>query len=125
MATDCQEAVYSEEYEDYIIEYTGPEESIEELYRTTCYQRVDSRFAVIYQKAADVIPSERNTLLIMPRCFGLLSSAQTLEETGIARVRRQPNLSLYGQGVLLGIVDTGAGVRQKNTKIFKNIVIFL
>ena len=112
MAVDCQELIYSEDYEDYIIEYTGQEESIGERYRTSCYQLVNTRFGIVYQRGEDVVPEERDSLLIIPRCFGLLSSAQTLEETGIARVRRQPNLSLYGQGVMLGIVDTGAGVRK-------------
>lgn len=114
MAVDCQEQIYSEEYEDFIIEYTGQRESIEEFYGVSCYQLVDSQFGVVYQPSREVVDSQRNTLLIMPRCFGLLSSEQTLDEADIFRVRRQPNLSLYGQGVLLGIIDTGAGVRKKN-----------
>lgn len=111
MAVDCQEAIYSEDYQDYIIEYyEEPGESIEEKYRTSCYQIVNTRFSIIYQNRNLVVPEEENTLLLVPRCFGLLSSTQTMEETGIARVQRQPGLSLFGQGVLLGIVDTGAGV---------------
>ena len=54
--------------------------------------------------------SRRNAELVIPRCFGLLSSTQTLEETGAARVRRQSQLELFGQGVMFGIVDTGDGV---------------
>lgn len=107
---DCQEAIYSEEHEDYIIEYYG-EEGIGEVYQTSCYQLVNSRFGVIYPRQSEVPENQRNLLLVVPRCFGLLSSTQTLEEVGVTRVRRQPNLELYGQGVMLGIVDTGAGVR--------------
>lgn len=111
MAVDCEEVAYSEEYEDYIIEYFGQGQEVGEVYRTPCYQLLTNRLGVVYQKASEVVEAEKNSLLILPRCFGLLSSAQTLEEAGIARVQRLPNLSLYGQGVLLGIVDTGAGVR--------------
>ena len=30
-----------------------------------------------------------------------------LEETGVLRVRRSPQLGLRGQGVLIGVIDTG------------------
>lgn len=113
MAVDCQEEIYSEEYEDFIVEYTGQRKNIEEFYNVSCYQLVDNQFGIVYQLGRQVVESQRNTLLLMPRCFGLLSSSQTLEEAEIIRVRRQPNLSLYGQGVMLGIIDTGAGVRKR------------
>lgn len=32
---------------------------------------------------------------------------EALEASGVLRIRRQPSLDLYGQGVLIGIVDTG------------------
>ncbi len=108
---DCQEAIYSEEYEDYIVEYAGQVQNILDFYRTDCYQLADARFGIVYLKASEVIDRQRNMLLIVPRCFGLLSSAQTLEEAEITKVRRQPGLELFGQGILLGIVDTGDGVR--------------
>lgn len=113
---DCQEAIYSEDYEDYIIEYTGQEEEIEDIYRTSCYQFVNNQFGVVYRRGEEVEWGERNSLVIVPRCFGLLNSSQTLEEAGVSRVQRQPNLALYGSGVLLGIVDTGAGVRKEKVK---------
>jgi hypothetical protein len=69
---------------------------------------------VIYQKASQVEEKQRNMLLMLPRCFGLMSSEAMLAETGIATIRRQPRLDLLGQGVMLGIVDTGAGVRKVN-----------
>lgn len=104
---DCQDKIYSEEYEDYIVEYG----SRPELYETECYQLVSSRFAIVYLEGTGLDSRQRNVELEIPRCFGLLSSTQMLEETGIARVRRQPRLELFGQGVMFGIVDTGAGVR--------------
>lgn len=108
---DCQDKIYSEEYEDYIVEYGNRPELVPEQYETECYQLVSSRFAIVYLEGAQVDSSRRNAELEIPRCFGLLSSTQMLEETGIARVRRQPRLELFGQGVMFGIIDTGAGVR--------------
>ena len=111
MAQNCEEAVYSEEYEDYIIEYFGEGREVEEFYQTSCYQLLTNRLGIIYQRADEVDVEQQNQLLILPRCFGLLSSTQVLESAGVAQVQRVPGLSLYGQGVMLGIVDTGAGVR--------------
>lgn len=108
---DCQDKIYSEEYEDYIVEYGSQPELVSEQYQTDCYQLADSRFAIVYLEGSAVEESRRNAELAIPRCFGLLSSTQTLEETGTARVRRQPQLELFGQGVMFGIVDTGDGVR--------------
>lgn len=42
----------------------------------------------------------------VPRCFALMQE-DVGEAMGIDRLRELPNLDLYGQGVLIGIVDTG------------------
>ncbi len=109
---DCQDVVYSEEYQDYIVEYGGFEQLLEDSYAQNCYQVLSNRFAVVYLRSDEVVANQRNNLLTIPRCFGLLSSAQTLEVTGVNRVRRQSGLSLYGNEVLVGIIDTGAGVKE-------------
>ena len=41
-----------------------------------------------------------------PKCY-TLQSAKALEETGISQIQRNPNFSLYGEGTLIGIIDTG------------------
>lgn len=43
---------------------------------------------------------------VFPSCYTLQSYA-VFEDTGITRVQINPNFDLYGQGVLIGIVDTG------------------
>ena len=47
---------------------------------------------------------------IIPHCYGLLSSDQVLESTGVYQARRQSGLNLFGQGVLVGFIDTGERV---------------
>ena len=44
---DCQDKIYSEEYEDYIVEYGNRPELVPEQYETECYQLVSSRFAIV------------------------------------------------------------------------------
>ena len=41
-----------------------------------------------------------------PKCY-TIQSAKALEETGISQIQRNPNFSLYGEGTLIGIIDTG------------------
>ncbi len=115
----CQQRAYSEEFEDFIIDYAGFDERIAESGLDVCFQRANKQFGIVYVRTVNVNEDQRNSVLIMPRCFGLLSSSQMLEEAGAARVRRQPSLSLYGQGVIVGIIDTGAGVRKAVNCLYK------
>ena len=48
----------------------------------------------------------------VPACYGLMSSEPALASAGITKVRNQPNLSMYGQGVMVGFIDTGYAVRK-------------
>lgn len=42
----------------------------------------------------------------IPKCYGLMCQ-EALEKSGILALQRQPNLNLYGEGVVVAIVDTG------------------
>lgn len=103
--TDCEEAVYSNEYFDFLVEKEFLEELPEDEY---CIQILDDNYRTIYYQMA-----EGNTTMktgdfsyhVIPKCFGLLNNV-ALEESGILKVRDQPNLALTGQGVLIGFIDT-------------------
>ncbi|MGO5053746.1 S8 family peptidase [Lachnospiraceae bacterium LCP25S3_G4] len=43
---------------------------------------------------------------VFPSCF-TVEAYLDLEKSGVTRIQRNPNLALYGQDVLIGIVDTG------------------
>ena len=49
--TDCEQQIYSNEYQDYLIEHTGDEALIKQWYETDCVQFASRRLAVIYQAA--------------------------------------------------------------------------
>ncbi len=104
---DCQEQIYSEEYQDYLVEYTGDDDLFERWYGIDCYQRASEQFSVVYRQGKEVQFDLLSGLLMVPKCYGLLSSQQVLEEMGVAAVQRQPALGLYGTGVIMGFVDTG------------------
>ena len=52
----------------------------------------------------------------IPKAFGLMDTT-SIESTGALRLQNQPVLTLRGQGVLIGIIDTGIAY---DLPIFKN-----
>lgn len=108
---DCQDIIYSNDYADFILDYRGPvgrslfEEAV-------CQTIISSEYAVIQVEREENSIGTGQFLRYqnVPRVFGLLDTSH-LEETGISRIRRLPGLDLYGQGVILGILDTGIDYR--------------
>lgn len=102
---DCEEAVYSNEYYDFIVDKSDIDEFVGEGF---CMQELDEKYvAVFYEqpKTAPALNLRDNTYSAIPKCFALLNHV-ALESSGILKVRDQPNLALTGQGVLIGFVDT-------------------
>lgn len=105
---DCEEAVYSNDYYDFIAEY------ILETRRTPapdCVQRLDITYDIIY------LPRNENPPLniknysynAIPGCYAPMDES-ALEASGILRLQNQPTLGLKGQGVLIGFLDSGERV---------------
>lgn len=103
----CTDQIYSEEYRDYIVEHIGDANLIPRWYSSDCFQVASNRYAVLYIDHRRVDFSDALDVYIIPHVYGLLSSEDLLEQIGVAKVQRQPNLSLYGQGIMLGFIDTG------------------
>lgn len=107
----CKEAVYSEDVLEYIVgDYRG-EDYILTLYNPVCYMAFDNIQGVVYQEPGQISDEtiEKYGFSAIPNVYGLMSE-EALEESGVLRIRRQPYLDLYGQGVLIGFVDTGERV---------------
>ncbi len=104
----CREAIYSENVLDYIVNSYGGREITEQRYNPLCILEVDNFRSIIY-KQEEKINSEsigRYGYGSIPHVYGLMAD-EALEASGVAKIRRQPYLDLYGQGILVGIVDTG------------------
>lgn len=102
---NCEEAIYSNDYFDFIVEKQFLDELDGEGY---CIQMLDENYGAVYYQMSDndVEVQMRNySYGVIPKCFGLLNNV-ALEDSGIMRVRDQPNLALTGQGVLMGFIDT-------------------
>lgn len=104
----CNEAVFAEDVLTYLVGNYRGEEYIRDYYNPDCYIQLNELQAVVYQQVQEVNGAtiEKYGFSAIPNVFGLMSEA-ALEASGVLRIRRQPNLDLYGQGVLIGFVDTG------------------
>lgn len=104
----CKEAVYSEEYADYILDTGGNIGAFRRKYAPDCIQPIDESFATIYDnvQTKGIISFEKYGYGAVPKCFGLCDT-QSVEATGALQLRRRGNFELDGSGVLVGFVDTG------------------
>ncbi|RKI26027.1 hypothetical protein D7V82_12860 [bacterium 1xD8-6] len=110
MAVECREQIYSEEYLDYLVEVLPDEIANSTGDSQYCYELASDRFAVLYERGREYMIGPESGIKIIPHCYGLLSSDQVLESTGVYQARRQSGLNLFGQGVLVGFIDTGERV---------------
>lgn len=101
---ECEEAVYSNDYYDFILEHVLQNRPVIK----DCVQKINEIFEIAY------LPRSSNLLLniqnyeytSIPKCYTLMDES-ALEASGILRIQNQPALSLKGQGVLIGFLDTG------------------
>ncbi len=103
----CRNRIMDENYADFIIEYNSDLDTLF-INNDMCYDIIDYNHAVAYVPIS-ALPENLIHLYgygIYPSCFGLLDIA-SVEASGVTRVRNIPNLNLRGQGVLIGIIDTG------------------
>lgn len=102
-----QEKLVSNEYFDLLIEYNGDFQVLER-FDPTAVNIIDFFHAVVH------VPVEEITELsileygyaAIPSIFGLVD-AGSLEASGVTRLRNVPSFDFRGQGVLIGVVDTG------------------
>jgi subtilisin family serine protease len=99
--------VVSEDYADLLIEYSG-DENILRSFPNAYIEIINFLHAVVHVPVSEItnqIIRERG-YSVMPRLYGTISY-ESIESSGITRIRNIPNFNLLGTGVLLGFIDTG------------------
>lgn len=102
---NCDAFIKSNDTYDVII----PRESLERYpFEPVCLQHISNNLDIHYYERGSVPPLsiQTYTYTAIPKCFGLLDTT-ALEESGILQLQNQPALSLRGQGILVGFIDTG------------------
>lgn len=117
-SVNCIQRIYSDEYGDFIIEYYGERERLEEYFKDECLQIIDDEFAIAYTKRVDVreMSVTKYGYQTIPKLFGLMDES-SMQESGVLKARNQPSLDLRGKGVIIGFIDTGIDY---NNSLFKN-----
>lgn len=103
----CEEKIYSEDYRDFIL--SGERAFWKEiLKKELCRVPLEYSFEILYAS----LPETNNYPLYVfpyptvPKCYALLDM-QALSQAGISQIQMFPGLELYGEGVILGFIDTG------------------
>lgn len=104
---ECSYGITSEEYSDFIADYelSSPAELAN---REICAIPIDKTFSAVYIPEY-LVPSralDEYGYKVFIRLFGLMDE-QSIEKSGVRRLTNIPGFNLRGQGVLIGIVDTG------------------
>ena len=104
----CREIILSEDYADFIVAYGGNVDVTTAVYDPVCYEIVNSGFLVMHKPvdlaATDALDNYPYT--IIPDVMGLLDTT-SMEESGILPVHFRPGPGFLGQGVMVGLIDTG------------------
>lgn len=104
---NCQDMIYSNDYADYIIDIASPR-GRELLEQAQCRVPINQEYGVIQVERSEVAQDMRDFLNFqnLPRVFGLLDTGH-LKAAGVLQLQRNPELDLFGQNTILGILDTG------------------
>ncbi|MDF2944683.1 MAG: hypothetical protein K0S01_3541 [Herbinix sp.] len=107
MTSEERNRIVSEDYADLLIEYPQ-DEAILQAFPNATINPINFLLSVVHVPVDQIT---NQTILewgysVMPSCLGLVSH-ESLEASGIQRLRNIPNFDFRGQGVLIGILDSG------------------
>lgn len=107
MDQNCRDYFSNNDYADFIVEFGKDLDSLAAI-ENSCYTPINNTHAAVFVPVNSIPENlvQQYGYGIYPSCFGLMDTG-SLEASGITRLRNIPTFSLRGQGVLIGIIDTG------------------
>lgn len=103
----CIEQVISEDYADLIIETEHIPDGLKAA-TNFCYTPINNTYSVAYVPILSLPYNiiQQYSYSVLPSCFGL-AEMDSLDVAGVTKVQNIPTLNLTGEGILVGIIDTG------------------
>ena len=108
MDDNCRELILSEETTEFnVLSFFMTPELMEYLHGV-CYQQNNGRYFTIYSPVKELSEAFINRISygMLPKLYGEMSTT-ALDISGVTQLANQPVLNLKGQGVLIGVVDSG------------------
>lgn len=104
----CREVILSQDYADFVVSYGGNLEVMIEAYDPVCYEVIDSQFVVIHRPLPPDgrLNPDAYSYNLIPDVMGLLDTT-SMEQSGILPVHYSPGSGFRGNGVMVGVIDTG------------------
>lgn len=104
----CEEMIYSNDYVDIIINFIPGYRGAEQFLDTGCANFVTSELAILHVPRGEefLFNLENTPYATVPKLYGLMDSSN-MEAVGVKQVQDPNGLNLHGDGVIVGIVDTG------------------
>lgn len=110
---DCREMILSDEFYDILLDYpaTLAEPGLSGI--PHCFLELGGDYRILYVDSREALPLSvtQYRYAYIPKCYGLLEPlGGAYEQSGITAVQRPP-LSLGGENILIGFIDTGVRYR--------------
>lgn len=101
----CSNKILSNDIYDFIV---SKDEEQMPLVNPICVQPINEMYSIWYYDRNLLPPLSIGaySYTSIPKCYALMDST-SLDVSGILSIQNQPTLSLKGQGVFIGIIDTG------------------
>ncbi|TCT16299.1 subtilase family protein [Natranaerovirga pectinivora] len=104
---NCREAIVSNEFADFIVQYEANITDALIAYNAPCYQIIDERYAVLHTPLGPIAQDPALIdISVIPRLFGPYG-VSSIDDAGILMLHNQPYLPLRGNGIIIGFVDSG------------------
>lgn len=107
---NCGDLYIKENYENFIIEYDGDIEKIFSDIDYACAFVLDENYAVVTvqsSKKKKLLKETKEIIYVEQPALYTLNELSPLDTSNISKFHENPFLTLRGQGVMVGIIDTG------------------